>query len=128
MFEYNKTFSSFSVDDLAAAKKFYSEVLGLEVNEEGGMGMRLMLGSGHEVFIYPKSDHRSATFTVLNFVVEDIDKAVDALTEKGVEFKKDNQGDWEPDAKGIFRSDDPAMGPNIAWFKDPAGNYLAVMQ
>lgn len=126
MFKDSKAFSGFSVDDLAKAKTFYGETLGLSVIEQPGMGLSLQLGSGAEVFVYPKPNHQPATFTVLNFPVDDIDKAVDDLAAKGVQFEH-YEGQMQTDEKGICRSTDPAKGPSIAWFKDPAGNILSVL-
>lgn len=123
----SKAFSGFSVDDLQEAKRFYGETLGLKVTEEGEMGLRLHLGSGAEVFVYPKPDHEPATFTVLNFPVDDIDRAVDELVERGVVFEHYG-GDLQTDDTGVLRSDAPERGPSIAWFKDPAGNVLSVLQ
>lgn len=127
MFKDIHAFSSFSTNDLAETKKFYSEVLGLEVTEEQPMGfLTLHLATGGTVMIYPKGeDHTPATYTVLNFPVPDIDKAVDDLTEKGVHFER-YEG-FEQDEKGIARGGED-QGPSIAWFKDPAGNILAVME
>lgn len=124
MFKNTKSFSSFSVDDIEKAKTFYSETLGLEVTE-GEMGtLSLHLSGGTEIMIYPKGeDHEPATFTILNFPVDDIVKAVDQLTGRGVLFEQ-YEGDLETDVKGIFRGE----GPMIAWFKDPAGNILSVIQ
>src|SRR4051794_28336083 len=111
-----KAFPGFSVDDLGRAKQFYEETLGLEVSEDPA-GLILLLGSGGRVFVYPKSNHLPATFTILNFPVEDIERAVDELTAAGVRFER---YDGIPsDEKGISRG---GGGPNIAWFKDPAGN------
>jgi catechol 2,3-dioxygenase-like lactoylglutathione lyase family enzyme len=121
MFRNTKAFSSFSVDDLQKAKKFYSETLGLEVSEE--MGLQLHLSGGTKVFVYPKPNHTPASFTILNFPVDNIEEAVDKLTKLGVRFEK-YEGDLKTDEKGIFRG----HGPTIAWFKDPAGNVLSVLQ
>jgi catechol 2,3-dioxygenase-like lactoylglutathione lyase family enzyme len=121
MFRNTKAFSSFSVDDLQKAKKFYSETLGLEVSEE--MGLQLHLAGGTKVFVYPKPNHTPASFTILNFPVDNIEEAVDKLTKLGVRFEK-YEGDLKTDEKGIFRG----HGPTIAWFKDPAGNVLSVLQ
>ena len=115
-------FSGFSVDDLAAAREFYAGVLGLDVSEANGL-LTLQLGAGREVLVYPKPNHAAATFTILNFPVPDIDGAVDDLAARGVRFER-YEG-FSQDDKGIER--DPA-GPPIAWFKDPAGNILAVLQ
>ncbi len=122
MFKSNKAFSGFSTSDIAQAKQFYSETLGVEVSEENGM-LTLHLSTGGEVLIYPKPNHEPASFTVLNFVVDDIDQAVDALTEKGVSFE--HYPDSGQDEKGIARENG---GPSIAWFKDPAGNVLSVLK
>jgi predicted enzyme related to lactoylglutathione lyase len=121
MFENTKAFSGFAVDDLEAAKKFYGEVLGLKTSEQYGL-MTLHLAGGRDTLVYPKPDHIPATYTILNFAVDDIDAAVDELVSRGVELEKyDGLGQ---DDKGINR----AGGPYIAWFKDPAGNILAVLQ
>jgi catechol 2,3-dioxygenase-like lactoylglutathione lyase family enzyme len=115
------------VDDQAAAKQFYSTTLGLDV-EEDQMGMTLKLAGGNDIFVYPKSDHQPATYTILNFVVKDIDKAVDELSAKNVVFEKYGIDEMHQDEKGIARGRAANMGPDIAWFKDPAGNILAVLQ
>ena len=121
MFENTKAFSGFSVNDLEAAKKFYGEVLGLKTSERYGL-LTLHLAGGRDTLVYPKPDHSPATYTILNFAVDDIDAAVDELISRGVELVKyDGLGQ---DDKGINR----AGGPYIAWFKDPAGNILAVLQ
>jgi predicted enzyme related to lactoylglutathione lyase len=121
MFENTKAFSGFSVNDLEAAKKFYGEVLGLKTSERYGL-LTLHLAGGRDTLVYPKPDHSPATYTILNFAVDDIDAAVDELISRGVELVKyDGLGQ---DDKGINR----AGGPYIAWFKDPAGNVLAVLQ
>ena len=122
MFKDSKAFSGFSVDDVPRAKQFYGETLGLDVSDEMG-GLALHLGSGADVFLYPKDNHVPATFTVLNFPVEDVDEAVDRLTAAGVTFER-YEG-FEQDEKGIARGGED-RGPTIAWFKDPAGNILAV--
>lgn len=125
MFKDSKAFSGFSVDDVAEAKKFYHDVLGLEIGQEM-MGMfEIKLGTGGTIMVYPKDDHQPATFTILNFPVSDIDKAVDYLIDKGVEFEK--YDGFDQDEKGISRSTDPERGPSIAWFKDPSGNILSVL-
>lgn len=120
MFTDSKAFSTFSADDIPRAKQFYGETLGLDVDDEMD-GLALHLAGGGEVFVYPKDDHEPASYTVLNFPVEDIDVAVDRLTEAGVEFE--HYEDLELDEKGINRGE----GPAIAWFKDPAGNILSVL-
>ena len=127
MFTPTASFSSFSVSDLAVAKHFYGDVLGLKVSEDRGMGLDIELPNGAQAFAYPKADHQPATFTVLNFVVSDIDAAVDALRAKGVAFEKYEE-DMHQDEKGIARGLAAGMGPDIAWFKDPAGNILSVIK
>jgi len=125
MFRPTRAFSGFSVSDLAAAKRFYSQTLGLNV-EDDGVGVRLHLPGGGTVFAYPKRDHQPATFTILNLVVDDIDAAVDELARRGVQFEHyDNEP--KTDGKGILRGRAQNRGPDIAWFKDPAGNFLSVV-
>ncbi|MEA2632494.1 MAG: hypothetical protein QOE66_2713 [Chloroflexota bacterium] len=119
MFKDANAFSGFSVDDLERAKQFYGETLGLSLSENPA-GLELQLGGGARVFVYPKPNHEPATFTILNFPVADIEAAVDELVARGVRFEHD---DWV-DARGINRRG----GPLIAWFKDPAGNVLSVLQ
>jgi len=127
MFKESHAFSSFSVDDLDKAKEFYGQTLGLDVQDQPGMGLKLKLTGGGEVLVYPKDQgHTAASFTVLNFPVDDIDKAVAWLKDKGV--KMEQYEGFGQDKDGIARSKSPQDGPNIAWFKDPAGNILAVMQ
>jgi catechol 2,3-dioxygenase-like lactoylglutathione lyase family enzyme len=120
-------FSGFSVNDSAKAKDFYTNTLGLELADET-MGLHFKLPGGGTLFVYEKPDHQPATFTALNFVVEDIDAAVDELTGKGVTFERYTNMPGAQDDKGIMRSDDPKNGPSIAWFKDPAGNIVSVIQ
>ncbi|HKE98508.1 MAG TPA: VOC family protein [Actinomycetes bacterium] len=122
MFEHTKAFSGFSVDDLAAARKFYGETLGIRVSEEHGL-MTLHLAGDRPTLVYPKDNHEPATFTILNFPVDDIDRAVGELTARGVRFER-YEGMGQDD-QGVSRS---TGGPPIAWFKDPAGNILAVLQ
>jgi predicted enzyme related to lactoylglutathione lyase len=124
MFKDTKAFSGFAVTDLAVAKKFYGETLGLEV-EQGGQGLRLKIAGGNPTFVYSKPDHVPATYTILNFPVDDIDKAVDKLTAAGVKFEHYGK---LTDARGIARGATTGGGPDIAWFKDPAGNILSVLQ
>jgi catechol 2,3-dioxygenase-like lactoylglutathione lyase family enzyme len=124
MFRDTKAFSGFSVDDVPAAKRFYGETLGLEVSEQMG-GLELRLAGGNTIFVYPKDDHVPATFTILNFPVADVDRAVDELTKAGVRFERYDQPGLKTDERGIAR--DP-RGPTIAWFKDPAGNILSVLE
>ena len=128
MFNPKSAFSGFSVDDLAKAQAFYGQTLGLTV-EDNGMGLTLQLpGSAGGVYIYAKPNHQPATFTILNFQVADIEEAVDALIAAGVTFERYNTPDGpQTDAKGIARGG-PGRGPNIAWFKDPAGNFLSVIE
>ena len=123
MFKNTKAFSSFSVNDLAKAKEFYGNVLGLEVSEQPE-GLRLTV-DGRGIFVYPKANHEPATYTILNFQVKSVDEAVDALTKRGVRFEIYDQPELKTDSKGIAR--DP-RGPTIAWFKDPAGNFLSVLE
>ncbi len=118
----SKAFSGFSVDDVDAARRFYGETLGLEVADHPA-GLGLTLASGGSVFVYGKPDHQPATFTILNFPVADIDATVDALTAQGIALERYDGIDH--DERGIAA---PPMGPRIAWFKDPAGNILSVMQ
>lgn len=121
MLKDSKAFSGFATTDVQASKEFYGETLGLEVVEDGpGIGLRL--AGGGQVLVYGKDDHKPADFTVLNFPVDDLDAAVDALAEKGVSFER--YDDFEHDDRGIAQ---PEMGPRIAWFKDPSGNVLSVM-
>jgi predicted enzyme related to lactoylglutathione lyase len=122
MFRHTKAFSSFSVDDLQRAKEFYSRTLGLEVSEEHGL-LTLHIADGSAILIYPKKDHSPATFTILNFPVDDIDKAVEELSRRGVRFEQ-YEGELKTDEKGIFRGE----GPLIAWCRDPAGNILSVLE
>ena len=122
---FSEAFSSFSVNDLKKAKEFYEETLGVDV-EEQEEGLKLEFKGG-SVFIYPKDDHKPATFTVLNFPVDDIDAAVDKLTKAGIKFESYG-GEIKTDKKGIFRGPENGNGPNIAWFKDPAGNVLSVIE
>jgi catechol 2,3-dioxygenase-like lactoylglutathione lyase family enzyme len=122
------TFSGFSVDDQAKAKEFYSDVLGIRVQDDE-MGLRIKTANGNDVFVYAKPDHAPANFTVLNFEVKNIDEAVDGLKNKGVKFEQyGDMGGYQQDEKGILRGLNANMGPDIAWFKDPAGNILSVLQ
>jgi catechol 2,3-dioxygenase-like lactoylglutathione lyase family enzyme len=127
MFQAKAAFSGFSVDDLAKATAFYRETLGFNVTEEAA-GMRLHLPGGSTVFVYPKADHQPATFTILNLVVEQIEAAVEALIQRGVQFE--HYARAPQDAWGILRLSTHARpsSPPIAWFKDPAGNILAVIE
>lgn len=126
MFKDTKAFSGFSVNNLDEAKKFYNETLGIMITEEHGM-FTLQLATGGEVLVYAKdAGHVPATYTILNFPVDDIDKAADELIAKGVTFEI-YEGTHQ-DEKGIARGKAANMGPDIAWFKDPAGNVLSVLQ
>jgi catechol 2,3-dioxygenase-like lactoylglutathione lyase family enzyme len=121
MFTNSHAFSGFSTNDLEKARDFYAGKLGLEISEEMG-NLNPHLRGGGSVLIYPKENHEAATFTVLNFPVEDIDEAVDALNGKGIELER-YEG-MDQDERGVMRGE----GPSIAWFKDPAGNILSVLQ
>jgi catechol 2,3-dioxygenase-like lactoylglutathione lyase family enzyme len=127
MFRSAKAFSGFSVDEVPTAKEFYGQTLGLEVSEANGI-LTLHLAGGGEVIAYPKDNHTPATFTILNFPVDDIDEAVDELNRRGVRFEYIDDPGLKTDAKGILRGLEIGEGPNIAWFKDPAGNILSVIQ
>jgi len=128
MFKPKAAFSGCSVDDLGKARAFYADVLGLKVDDEGDMGLNLHLPGGQSQFIYPKDDHQPATYTILNFVVDDIDEAMDALEGKGIRFEQYGTDALHQDDKGVARGLSAGMGPDIAWFTDPAGNVLSVMQ
>jgi catechol 2,3-dioxygenase-like lactoylglutathione lyase family enzyme len=123
MFEHTHAFSSFSVDDLQKAREFYGKTLGLEVSETDGL-LRLEIDGCSRIIIYPKPDHTPATFTILNFPVKNIEAAVEELSRRKVRFEIYKEGDLKTDEKGIFRGE----GPKIAWFKDPAGNFLSVLE
>jgi predicted enzyme related to lactoylglutathione lyase len=128
IFKDSHAFSSFSVNDLEAAKEFYGETLGLDVDEDSTMGiLRLNPAGSGEILIYPKDDHQPATFTILNFPVNNIDATVDALRSRGIEFES-YDGEIKTDEKGISRGRESGRGPDIAWFKDPAGNIISVLQ
>ncbi len=126
MVKYSKAFSSFSVNDSQKAKDFYSNKLGLEVTEVPEMEglLNLHIKGSENVMIYPKPDHQPATFTVLNFMVQDIEKTVDELTAKGVKFEIYNEENLKTDNKGISRG----PGPTIAWLRDPAGNFISILE
>jgi catechol 2,3-dioxygenase-like lactoylglutathione lyase family enzyme len=127
MFKDAKPFVSFSVDDTKVARKFYGETLGLDVSEDPYMPdlLNIRLNSGSLIMVYPKPDHEAATYTVLNFMVPDIEKAVDQLTDKGVKFESYDNEYMKTDEKGIAKG---GPGPAIAWFRDPAGNILSVLE
>ena len=122
MFAETKTFSGFAVPDIAPAKEFYGDTLGIRVTEENGMLTLHLNGGERPTLVYPKPDHEPANYTILNFQVDDVEKAVDELKAKGVEMER-YEG-FDQDEKGIMRG----QGPDIAWFKDPAGNILAVLR
>jgi predicted enzyme related to lactoylglutathione lyase len=123
MLKDSKAFSGFSAGDIPKVKEFYARALGLDVLESDGL-LTLRLAGGNNVLIYPKPNHVPAAFTVLNFPVEDVDLAVDELTKRGVRFEMYDLPDLKTDKKGIMRGN----GPTIAWFKDPAGNILSVLE
>lgn len=128
MLKESQAFSGFSVNDLSAAKKFYGDTLGLSV-DDGPMGLQIRLGGGKVVFAYSKEDHVPAIYTILNFPVDDIETAVEELTGKGVTFESYDFGNGaKTDGKGVMRGLAANMGPDIAWFKDPAGNILSVLE
>lgn len=128
MLKDSKAFSGFSVNDLAAAKEFYSQTLGLEI-EQDEMGLTLNIAGGNKVFIYAKEDHVPATYTVLNFIVEDIERVINELSSHGVTFEQYDMGNGaKTDENGIMHGRAAGQGPDIAWFKDPAGNILSVLQ
>lgn len=124
MFHHAKPFSGFSVNDLEKAKEFYQETLGLDVSDAPMGTLELSIDDDTKVLVYEKPNHTPASFTILNFPVDDVDQAVDELTDRGVRFEVYKEGDLKTDAKGIHRDD----GPKIAWFKDPAGNFLSVLE
>ena len=119
----SKAFSGFSVNDLHQAKEFYGETLGLDIRDEGGM-LALHVGGGNPILIYPKPNHAPASFTILNLPVDDLERAVTDLKQAGVRFEKYDDPSIKTDADGIHRD----HGPKIAWFKDPAGNILSVLE
>jgi len=124
MFKHTKAFSGFSVDNIQKAKEFYGGILGIET-KEGIMGiLELHIAGGNTIIVYPKPNHEPATFTILNFPVDDIKKTVDELIAKGIVFEQ-YEGEIKTNEKGISKG---SGGPNIAWFKDPAGNILSVLE
>jgi catechol 2,3-dioxygenase-like lactoylglutathione lyase family enzyme len=123
MLKDSKAFSGFAAPDMDPIRAFYGDTLGIEVTEENGMLTLHLEGGRRPTLVYPKPDHEPANYTILNFPVEDIDRAVDDLAAAGVEFES-YTGDLETDEKGVFRK----AGPPIAWFRDPAGNILAVLE
>lgn len=127
MIKAQSTFSGFSVDYIDKAKEFYTETLGFKIIDET-MGLQLELPDNGKLFVYQKDDHKPATFTVLNIVVDDIDQAIAELTEKGVKFEMYDDMPVKQDQKGVLRGKEANQGPNIAWFKDPAGNILSLIE
>ncbi len=123
MLANSKAFSGFSVNHVSEARKFYETTLGLQVSEDNGM-LTLHIAGGRDVLVYPKDDHTPASFTILNFPVDNVESAVDELTRRGVRFERYPGMDADMDEKGIFRGG----GPLIAWFTDPAGNVLSVIE
>ncbi len=127
MFKNTKAFSSFSVDDLQKAKEFYGHTLGLKISES--YGRRILEihidGGSRSILIYPKANHTPATFTILNFPVKNLEQVIDGLIKRGVRFEIYNDDNIKTDEKGISLSDE---GPKVAWFKDPAGNVLSVLE
>ena len=123
MLKDSRAFSGFAVGDIAAARQFYVDTLGLEVSGSSRDDLTLHLAGGRQVMVYPKPDHVPATYTILNFPVDDIDAVVDELAGRGVEFLR--YEDFDQDEKGIARSE---SGPPIAWFADPAGNIFSVLE
>jgi catechol 2,3-dioxygenase-like lactoylglutathione lyase family enzyme len=123
MLANSKAFSGFSVNDVSEARKFYEDTLGLRVSEDNGM-LTLHIAGGRDILVYPKDDHTPASFTILNFPVDNVESAVDELTRRGVRFERYPGMDADMDEKGIFRGG----GPLIAWFTDPAGNVLSVIE
>jgi len=124
MLNVNKAFSSFSVNDIQQAKEFYGKTLGLELASGPEGTLVLPLSGGTKALMYPKPNHQAATFTVLNFPVDNVEKAVDLLSQRGVRFEVYDEPSLKTDARGISRGN----GPTIAWFKDPAGNILSVLE
>jgi len=123
MLKNSKAFSSFAVEDIPKAKNFYGQLLGLDVSDEHGL-LRLHLAGGGNILLYPKPNHTPASFTVLNFPVDSLEQVVDDLAGRGVRFERYDNADLKTDEKGIHRG----QGPDIAWFKDPAGNILSVLK
>jgi catechol 2,3-dioxygenase-like lactoylglutathione lyase family enzyme len=125
MLRNSKAFSSFSVDDIQQAKEFYQGVLGLEVKDNPMGVIEVVVSGSSNILLYPKPNHVPATFTVLNFPVKNIDQAVDELIARGVKFEIYNQESIKTDQKGISRGNG---GPDIAWFRDPSGNILSILE
>ena len=125
MFKYSSVFSGFSVNDLDKAEEFYSNILEFSVKTNAMGYIELDIPDNNNIIIYPKPDHQPAVFTVLNIPVENIDEAVNHLVKKGIQFEQ-YEGEITTDEKGICRSD--GKGPDIAWFKDPAGNIISILK
>ena len=126
MLKDTKAFSGFSVDNIQRAKEFYSHTLGLQVSEVyDGQLLELHLASGMKVLIYPKANHTPATFTILNFPVDNLEQTMEELGKRSIHFEIYNEGDVKTDKRGISSS---TSGPKIAWFKDPAGNILSILE
>jgi catechol 2,3-dioxygenase-like lactoylglutathione lyase family enzyme len=123
MFKDTKAFSGFSVPDIEAAKGFYEKTLGVQVAEQNGL-LELHIAGGNNIVVYPKDDHVPANFTILNFPVDNVEKTVNELTKRGVRFEIYDEDDLKTDERGVYVGE----GPNIAWFKDPAGNILSVIE
>jgi predicted enzyme related to lactoylglutathione lyase len=129
MFKTIGAFSGFSVNDVPKAKEFYTQTLGLSVDDDvKEMGLQIHLPGGAQVFVYPKKNHEPATYTVLNFVVANIDESVNELTKNGVVFEQYDFPGFKTDEKGVLRGLATGKGPNAAWFKDPAGNIFSILQ
>jgi catechol 2,3-dioxygenase-like lactoylglutathione lyase family enzyme len=127
IFKDAPVFASFAVKDLDPARQFYGSTLGLDVRDDKQMGvLEIHSADKSHVMVYPKPDHQPAVFTVLNLQVRDIDEAVDALTSAGVKFERYDTADMKTDAKGVVRGD--KQGPSIAWFRDPSGNIVSVLE
>jgi len=127
MNSFLSSFSGISVNDIKVAKEFYVDLLGLEVTDES-MGLHLNLPGGGSLFVYEKSNHAPATFTVLNLVVENITAAIDELSAKGVQFERYDELPAPQDERGVLRGKAAGQGPDIAWFEDPAGNILSLIE
>lgn len=127
MFKESNTFSGYSVHNLDEAEDFYKNTLGLQLTRDW-MGLQLNVADGRAIFLYQKDDHQPATFTVLNFIVKDIDAAADELAANGVSLERYENLGFDQDEKGIARGKDTDNGPNIAWFKDTSGNILSIIE
>ena len=128
MFKNTKAFSGFSVDNIEKAKQFYGQTLQIDVTINSMDLLELNISGGNKIIAYPKPNHTPATFTILNFPVDNIEKAVDELGKLGIVFEQYDMKDLKTDAKGIAWGKKQGKGPNVAWFKDPAGNILSVLE